>query len=198
MTAAITRSTTLERPDTPARSDSELLSAIAAGDLDALGSLFDRHEPGFRRYFSRMGASAHDADDLVQQAFLEIARTASRFDTELSGRAWLYGVATMMIRRHRRSLARIAARLRTWASVRPLETAPPPDASSELDETTSRLSIALERMSPKKREVFVLVAFEGLSGDEVARLMGIPLNTVWTRLHHARQELRAALEEAGS
>ncbi|HVJ93413.1 MAG TPA: RNA polymerase sigma factor [Labilithrix sp.] len=198
MSTAPVRSLIVVRPDTPARSDSELLSAIATGDLEALGSLFDRHEPGLRRYFGRMGATAHDADDLVQQTFLEVERTALRFDTELSARAWIYGVATMMMRRHRRSLSRIAANLRTWASLRPAATAPPPDASSELDETTKRIGAALERMSPKKREVFVLVAFEGLSGDEVAKLMGIPLNTVWTRLHHARQELRAALEEVGS
>ncbi|MCW5831351.1 MAG: RNA polymerase sigma factor [Labilithrix sp.] len=198
MTTATVRSMTVVRPDMPARSDSELLSAIAIGDLEALGSLFDRHEPGLRRYFGRMGAAAHDADDFVQQTFLEVERTASRFDTELSARAWIYGIATMMMRRHRRSLSRVAANLRAWASLRPVTTASPPDALSELDETTRRLGVALERMSPRKREVFVLVVFEGLSGDEVAKLMGIPLNTVWTRLHHARQELRAVLKEVGS
>jgi RNA polymerase sigma-70 factor (ECF subfamily) len=55
---------------------------------------------------------------------------------------------------------------------------------------------ALFELSPKKREVFVLVALEGLSGEEVATTLGIPVNTVWTRLHHARSELRHALEEA--
>ena len=46
----------------------------------------------------------------------------------------------------------------------------------------------LERMSPKKREVFALFELEGLSGEEIAARIGVPVNTVWTRLHHARRE----------
>jgi RNA polymerase sigma-70 factor (ECF subfamily) len=57
----------------------------------------------------------------------------------------------------------------------------------------ARAQRALSRLSAKKREVFVLVALEGMSGAEVANALHIPVATVWTRLHHARLELRAAL-----
>ncbi len=57
---------------------------------------------------------------------------------------------------------------------------------------------ALERMSPKKREVIVLAVIEGLPGEEVARVLGVPVATVWTRLHHARRELTDAVFEEES
>jgi DNA-directed RNA polymerase specialized sigma24 family protein len=61
-------------------SDAELVVAVAAGDLRALGELFDRHEPALRRYLGRMGIPRADVDDLVQATFLEITRAAPSFD----------------------------------------------------------------------------------------------------------------------
>lgn len=182
----------------PPREDTELLAALAAGDLEALGELFDRHEMSLRRYFGRIGVTASDADDLVQQTFVELMRTAGHFDTSLVARSWIYGVATMVVRRHRRSLSRLTNNLVTWANQLRGATEPAPDGEFELDQTAKRISEALDTMAPKKREVFVLVALEELSGEEVSAALGIPVNTVWTRLHHARRELRAALEEEPS
>jgi RNA polymerase sigma factor (sigma-70 family) len=96
------------------------------------------------------------------------------------------------VRRHRRSLARLARRVAAWARERETTAPSPEDAYAERAET-ARAIRALERLSDKKRETFVLVALEGLSGDEAARALGIPVATVWTRLHHARRELRDAL-----
>jgi RNA polymerase sigma-70 factor (ECF subfamily) len=172
------------------------MAQVASGQLEALGELFDRHEPEVRRYLHRLGASAGDIDDLVQGTFLELMRAAARFDPSQSARAWLFGVATFMLRRQRRSLGRALARLALWKSASTHE-APPatPLELMEGEELTRRVERALARLSPKKREVFVLVTLEGLSGDETARTLGIPVSTVWTRLHHARRELRAALGE---
>ncbi len=61
-----------------------------------------------------------------------------------------------------------------------------------------KMSRALAALSPKKREVIVLVTIEGLSGEEVASLLAIPVATVWTRLHHARRELSLAVFEEES
>jgi RNA polymerase sigma factor (sigma-70 family) len=176
-------------------SDGELIAAIAASDLDALGQLFERHEPAIRRYIGRLGVSASDADDLVQATFLEITRAAARFDPRLAANGWLLGVTTMMIRRHRRSLVRSAARLVEWARIARHEPPETPAAIIEGDAAERRVARALERLAPKKREAFVLVTLEGMSGEAAAAVLGVPLNTLWTRLHHARRELRAALEE---
>lgn len=175
-------------------SDAELLEAIAAGDLEALGAIFDRYEPDVRRYLGRLGISAEDVDDLVQATFLEVVRAAKRFDPERATRSWLFGIATMMVRRHRRSMSRTLARLAKWASQPRHQTPETPAERFESRETGRRFEQAFEELSIKKRTVFTLVVVEGLSGEEVARALGIPVNTVWTRLHHARRELRAALE----
>lgn len=175
-------------------SDAELLEAVAAGDLEALGVIFDRYERDVRRYLGRLGISAEDADDLVQATFLEVVRAAKRFDPERAMRSWLFGIATMMVRRHRRSVARTIARLAKWASLPRHQAPETPAESFESNETGQRFERAFDELSAKKRDVFTLVVVEGFSGEEAARALGIPVNTVWTRLHHARRELRAALE----
>lgn len=179
----------------PSLSDEELVTAVADGELAALGALFDRYEPEVRRYLGRLGVQATDADDLVQATFLEVLHAAPRFDAALPARSWLMGIATMMVRRHRQSIGRTLARLGTWLARSTGTVAPPPTPAEILstEENTRRLLAALDALSPKKREVFALVVLEELSGEEAARALGIPVNTVWTRLHHARIELRAAL-----
>lgn len=180
------------RPDA---SDPELLSRIAAGDIGAVGTLFDRYEPDIKRYIGRLGVGAGDADDLVQLTFLDVGRAAASFDGRSSARSWLFGLSTMVVRRHRRSVARVAAGLGKWArEPRPME---PPTARDQLElhQEAERARRALERLSSKKREVFVMFVLENASGEDVARALGIPVATVWTRLHHARRELRQDLEE---
>jgi RNA polymerase sigma-70 factor (ECF subfamily) len=73
-------------------------------------------------------------------------------------------------------------------------TATPPD-DLEICALARRAERALDALSVKKREAFVLVALEGLTGEEAAIAMNVPVATVWTRLHHARRDLRDALEE---
>jgi RNA polymerase sigma-70 factor (ECF subfamily) len=178
----------------PGESDAELLVAVAAGDLPALGELFDRHEPALRRYLSRMGIPRADVDDLVQATFLEITRAAPSFDARHSGRSWIFGVASIMLRRHRHFLRRAAARISAWV----MPEAAAEDTPAELFERAEaerRFARAFAALSEKKREAFVLVTLEGLSGEEAAKALGVPVNTIWTRLHHARVELSAAIEE---
>jgi RNA polymerase sigma-70 factor (ECF subfamily) len=98
-----------------------------------------------------------------------------------------------MLRRDRRSLRRRAARLATWSNRLLGQLPATPYEVLESDATLNRLAAALANLPLSKREVFVLVRLEGLSGEEVARALGIPVRTVWTRLHHARLKLRVAL-----
>jgi RNA polymerase sigma factor (sigma-70 family) len=178
----------------PALADRELLASIANGNLEALGALFDRYEPDVKRFVGRLGVNASDIDDLVQATFLDVVGAARRFDPELPVKGWLFGIAATLVRRERRSLARTAARLLRLASFTTAhEPAPTPATLLESDRELACFQRALARLAPKKREVFALVVLEGLSGEEVAKSLGVPVNTIWTRLHHARRELRDAL-----
>jgi RNA polymerase sigma-70 factor (ECF subfamily) len=179
-------------------SDKELIAGVANGNLEALGGLFDRYEADIRRFIGRLGVGVGDVDDLVQTTFLEVIRAAPRFDAALPAKSWLFGLAVVLVRRHRRSLSRAAARLFERARWPRPEAPPTPAAEFDKDQELLRFQRAFAQLSAKKREVFALVTLEGLSGEDVAQTLGIPVATVRTRLHHARQELRASLGEPGS
>ncbi len=179
-------------------SDRTLLERIRDGDMGALGVLFDRYEKDVRRVLSRLCVAPEDVDDLVQSTFLDAMRSAGHYDGRESAKPWLCGIAVVMVRRHRRSVGRMLRNLAAWARQAPEEqSAETPESEMDRHQTAFRAKQALKILPEKKREVFVLVTMEGLSGEEAAKALGIPVATVWTRLHHARLELRKALAEEG-
>ncbi len=188
------RSRTRDLSEVP---DPDLLARIAQGELGALGVLYDRYERDVRRVVARLASSSADIDDVVQNTFLEVLRAAAGYDGRPNARPWLIGLGVTQIRRDRRSVSRLAARLAAWAR----EPASPPTSPEESAVTSARaarLRRAFEALSTKKREVVVLVTLEGLSGEEVARVLDVPVATVWTRLHHARKELSHAMSQEES
>ena len=182
--------------ESPGPSDAEVLGRIVSGDLDALGTLYDRHEHAVRRFLSRVGIPEADLDDLVQLTFLEVVRAAKGYDPRYAVKPWLFGVAATMARRHRRSFTRMAARVKSFIGARDSGPGPVrPDEEFDALEAERRFRRALDSLSDKKRDVFAMVTLEGATGEEAAAALGIPINTVWTRLHHAREELRRRLSE---
>ena len=181
------------RPNPSAIDDALALERVGQGKLDELGVLFDRYEPDVRRLISRLGVSSGDVDDLVQLTFLDVARSAAKFDLRCSPRSWILGVSAMIVRRHRRSVGRLFKDLagRVFESRRP--SPPTPAEDYEREEEQRRFREALEALSPKLREAFVLATLEGMPGEEVAASLGIPVATLWTRLHNARRALREHL-----
>jgi RNA polymerase sigma-70 factor (ECF subfamily) len=178
-------------------SDDELLRLVAGGNLHALGVLFERLEPHVKRMIGRLGVAPPEVDDLVQLTFLDVARAAHRYDPAFPLKSWIFGLALVVVRRHRRSVFRAAKRLLRWSS-EPSTSPAQPDQIAESRELASRAATALSRLSSKKREAFVLVVLEGVPGEQAARALGVPVATVWTRLHHARLELRHALAKEDS
>ena len=174
-------------------SDADLMRRIGEGDLSPLGVLYDRHQEGVRQFVARATSGNADADDITHETFLALARIAGRYDGRLSARPFLLGIAAQMVRRRRRGLARLTTALASFAETfRDAPSRTPEDAAT-ITEEMRLFDDALGRLTNEKRLVFLLVEREGLSGDEVARGLGIPVNTVWTRLHHARSDLRKAL-----
>lgn len=177
------------------RDDQTIIAAIADGDLTGLGCLFERYGEDVRGFLSRLGVVSFDLDDVVQQTFLDVPHASVSFRQGAAVRPWLFGLATNVARRRRRLLSRMLARLQAWALAPPAPPTPSAHEEYELKVEAWRAQRALDSISTKKREAFVLVIVEGLSGAEAAEALGVPLSTVWTRIHHARAELRALLEE---
>jgi RNA polymerase sigma factor (sigma-70 family) len=176
----------------PVEGDESLMRRVGEGDLSALGGLYDRHHEGVRAFVRRAMGGAADADDVAQEAFLTLAKVADRFDGRASARPLLLGIAARLVHRRRRGLARWARALAgvAFAVVPP---APTPEDAASASQEMRRFDAALAALSEDKRITLLLVEREGLSGPEVATLLDVPVNTVWTRLHYARAELRRAL-----
>ena len=175
--------------------DEDLLARVAQGEAAALGAMFDRYHRDVYNFLGRMRCPAHELDDLVQGTFLALPDAATRYDGRGSVRAYLLGVAVQVARRERR---RIFRRLALWLErVHEVDT---PDGERDPEqacvdrESARRLETALAKLPEAQRETFVLVEVEGLKGEEAARILGVPVNTVWTRLHYARAALRDALK----
>lgn len=175
-------------PRTAKTPDPVLLARLAAGEVGALGELYDRHQAALRRFLARATGDAADVDDLVHGAFLTAAKSAPRYDGRDDCRPWLMGIAVRLLQQRRRASSRFLAVVAALGVVRPR----PVDARQGLA-ARSDLERALSRLSEAKRVALLLTEVEGLSCPEVAELLGVPVGTVWTRLHAARREMRALL-----
>jgi len=185
-----TRANPTEAQRAPAEpSDAELMTRLAAGDIGALGSLYDRYHESIRRFVARSTGDAEDVDDLVHAAFLAAAGSAARYDGRAVCRAWLMGIAVRMVRRRRHALGRFLAVLTSARALGTSSADPRPALAARTD-----LERALARLSEPKRIAIVLAEVEGLSCPEIAEALDVPVGTVWTRLHAARRELRRALD----
>jgi RNA polymerase sigma factor (sigma-70 family) len=178
-------------------SDAELVRRLAEGDLSPLGVLYDRHHEGVRQFVTRATGSGADADDITHEAFLTLGKIAGRYDGRASARPFLLGIAAQLVRRRKRGIGRFAQALSSLADTfMGSPGARTPEEAASTSEDMRRFDEALGRLTEEKRLAFLLVEREGLPGEEVARMLGIPVNTVWTRLHHARSDLRKALATA--
>ncbi len=179
------------RPDrTP--SDAELLAAVAEGDPEAFGALYDQHAPWLLVRLRRRTADLDVADQVAQETFLVVWRDAGRFRGEGAVGAWIWGIAIrrlLDVQRGRAAQERLAGLLgRRRVS----------DAASAEEQALVSLEHrevirALNRLSPELQAVLQATVLDGLSTREAAVLLGIPPGTVKTRAMRARAQLRQEL-----
>jgi RNA polymerase sigma factor (sigma-70 family) len=176
-------------------SDRPVLTGRAGGA--ALTKLYDAHARDLHRYLARR-LNPVVADDLVAETFLAAWEQRDRYDPERGpARAWLFGIATNMLRRHARTEA---ATLRAMAKdAGRAGTEEPADAASVSRVDASRaaraLAAGLAELRPEERDVLLLVAWAHLRPVEIAAALDLDVQTVRTRLHRARTKLRQGGQE---
>ena len=188
------------KPEKPAeeRDDADLLRAIGEGDRDrALPELYRRYERRLYGLGLRMLGDRGLAEELVQETFVRLWRTAGRFDPDRGS------VATYVMAIARR----LAIDLWRRPSSRPFNPPPPPDSkeadppdpADPVDALMTRIVVreAMQSLSPAHREVLDLMHGGNLKQAEIAELLGIPLGTVKTRAYYALRALKLALDERG-
>jgi len=163
------------------------MAAVAAGDEAALALLIDRYADRVHAYLVRHSGNRDDADDLLQETWVRVARSAKSFDTARRFRSWIYGIATNLARDlfRRRTTKQIALRAIAQTSARD----PGPDRVEDLvagRELRDRISELPEAM----RAVVLLRYYEGMSEAEMAEALEVPSGTIKSRLNAALRKLR--------
>ena len=173
-------------------------TAAAALDIDAI---YAEHAAFLARVLVRLVGDGPHVDDLLQETFLVAYRKRDTFDGSAAVRTWLYGIAARLAMRHRRGVGRFLRALGVFAE-QPEKVAPDPSTDLERARARALVRAVLDQLPFKQREVVVLYELEELDGAQIAELLGIPVNTVWTRLHHGRKKLeelmRARIAKEGA
>jgi RNA polymerase sigma-70 factor (ECF subfamily) len=160
--------------------------------------LFRRYAPEVQRYVRRrIGADA--ADDVVAETFLVAFRQRDGYEPERhNARPWLYGIATNLIGRHRRTEIRqyrVLARTGRDPVTEPFTDLV--DAAVSAEGLRGELAAALARLPAAYRDTLLLVVWGDLSYAEAAAALGVPTGTVRSRMNRARERLRRSLAAAG-
>lgn len=162
-------------------------------DPEQFAVLFRRHAPAIQRYVTRR-IGPHAADDVVAETFLAAFRQRAAFRAGIpDALPWLYGIATNMLRRHWRTEVQ-QLRLLARTGTDPV-TAPFTDQVDASVTTNAALAVGLARLPGPQRDALLLVAWGGLTYEQAAEAMGVPLGTVQSRVSRARRRLRAALRD---
>jgi len=151
--------------------------------------IYDAWFEDVSRWIRALGGLEADRDDIVQEVFLVVRRRLKDFDGgNLPG--WLYRITRRQVRDFRRRawVKYIFTRRRDQEPDVLPHGGTSPVAALERKEEQRVLQALLAKLAESRRTTFVLFEIEGLSGEEIARLQEIPVNTVWTRLHHARRQ----------
>ena len=172
-------------------SDAALWERAAAGEADAFGVLFERHVRSVYNYCFRRTGDWSQAEELTAIVFLEAWRRRKEVRLEREqALPWLFGVATNVIRNSRRSRRRHRSALARLPRERVADFAT--DVDERLDDERQMRSVlrALNNLPRADQDVLALCVWEGLSYDDAALALDIPIGTVRSRLSRARARLR--------
>jgi RNA polymerase sigma-70 factor (ECF subfamily) len=178
--------------DPHAEVEVELLRRIAAGSGDALGAFYDRYSSLVWGLLRRMLGESGEAEEVLQEAFLQVWRDAGRYDPgRATPRGWLLLIARSRALDRLRKRAAIERREDTVAQeAASLAVAPLGSRRLELLERRLRISSALDRLPREQRRVIELAFFHGLSQSQIAAHLGAPLGTVKSRALLGMKRLR--------
>lgn len=185
--------------------DEELMARIGRGETEALEVLIERHGRKLYGFLLRLCGAKDRAEDVYQEVWLRIMRTAANYNSRDRFEAWMFTVArNLVIDEARKTGRRKEDRLEGADDDEGLSTldrepdpGPTPEDEARGNELGAALEEALAALNPEQREVFLLRERAGLSFDEIAKATKAPLNTVKTRMHYALGHLRKALAGRG-
>lgn len=158
--------------------------------------VYEQHFDFVWRSLRLLGVSPEGLEDAAQDCFGVVSRQLARFEGRSSLRTWLFAIVQRIAANHRRTARRKIHPLEPLLDVFESD-APSPHARAEAAEVVEVIARFCDRLDGDLRAVFVLALLEGLPAPEVAQATGLPVNTVYSRVHTLRDGLRRALERRG-
>lgn len=182
--------------------DQQTIERVLGGDTSAFAAIVDRHQRRLLGLLVHTCGDAELAEDIAQEAFARAYRKLSLFSGESQFYTWLARIAMNLLfsDRRRKRLENQAQQAGLEAALdshgfanRPAEAAP--DQQMELSETQQYVRQAIAMLDEERRAVVLLRDFDGMDYAAIAETLEIPVGTVRSRLHRARLELRAILQQ---
>ena len=176
-------------PAVAERLPEHLVERAQGGDTAAFAELFRRHRSNVAAIAYRMLGPSADLEDVVQEVFLQVHRSLPDFRGQAKFSTWLHRVAVNVVLMTRRRARSRPTYTHEEAARHEPDERPLPDLDVSLRRRRRAFQRLLDKLSDKKRTVFVLHELEGLPPTEIAEIVGCPVLTVRTRLFYARREL---------
>ncbi|MGB0086817.1 MAG: sigma-70 family RNA polymerase sigma factor [Rhodomicrobiaceae bacterium] len=178
-----------------AADDRDLIRRIVARDQTAMSALYARHHVRLYRYLVRLTRNEPVAEELMNEVFLETWRKAASFEGRSAVSTWLLSIA------HNRAISVLRRKaevpLDDAMAVQLADDDDTPDVTLQKRSKAEALRACMERLSVDHREIIDLVYYHDKSVSEAAEIVGIPENTVKTRMFYARKKLGELMQEAG-
>lgn len=173
-------------------SDQQLIERVLGGDASAFEHLFNRYRDSILQlYLQKTGGNIDDSNDLLQETFVKIYLNLQRYSDQYTFGQWIYTIARNTfidyVRRKRDDTVSIdnlreAGGLSTWSE-------PNPEERMITHQNRARIEAFLDRMSPRYKELIELRFFKEYSYEEIASHLNLPMGTVKTQIHRAREQL---------
>ena len=176
-------------------SDEMLLRNVADGDKAAMHIIFARHRERVFRFIQRLVRNPSIVDDVVNQVFLDVWRSANRFESRARVSTWLFSIARFQAINSRRE--RTHEDIDHDDALGIVDDGDTPDVALDRKETEGILRACIDKLSPAHREIIDLLYYRDHSVAEAAGIIGIPAATVKSRIFYARKQLARILVDAG-
>ena len=172
----------------------EFLDRLRAGDMQAFEQLVALHQHRVFGVAFRMLGNAAEAEEMAQEAFMRAHRSLSEFRGDAKLSTWLYAIVSRLCLSRLASGERRAGRQGEETLLRLSDPTGGPEAGAERAELEAALHRAIAELPEDRRAVVILRDLQGLSYEEIAEALDLELNTVRSRLHRARLDLKEKME----
>ena len=174
------------------KADEVLMEELKAGNLQAFELIIYRYEKSLLNYLYRWIGNFHQAEELCQEVFLRVYKSAFKFNSEQKFSSWLYRIANNLCIDEYRKNKNVK---KVDIEDVDIPSSDNTEEKVEKEELEDRVKKAVMSLPQDHRAVLILKHYQGLSYNEISDILGCPLGTVKSRMHYGLIELKKALDK---